>query len=138
MIAAADRAEMELSRAIAARTTKSGVRRLARTILDEDAANYRDLFALCLAKTYAIAPQLDDRHRAALNRLQNPAQPESEALEQTYLETIRLDKADVSGVLERISNDATDGELTRFAADTLAMVQRHQSMLRAFASKTRG
>jgi len=137
VVAAADRAEMELSRAIASRTSKPGVRKLARTILSEDAANYHELFRLCLTKTYAIAPQLDERHREALRRLQ-AAPAHDEGLEQTYLDTIRLDKADLSEVLERISSDATDGELSRFAAGTLAMVQKHQLMLHELAANTRG
>jgi len=137
VVAAADRAEMELSKAIASRTSKPGVRRLARTILSEDAANYNELFRLCLTKTYAIAPQLDERHREALRRLQAVPAP-NDGLEQTYLDTIRVDKADLSEVLERISSDATDGEVSRFAAGTLAMVQKHQLMLHELAANTRG
>jgi predicted outer membrane protein len=141
-IAAADRAEMELSRAIVARSTKPSVRRLARVLLNEDAANYHELFRLCLTKTYAIAPQLDERHREALRRVQyNPAPnaPGSAGeIEQTYLDTVRVDKADISGILERISSGATDGELSRFAADTLAMVQKHQQLLHELNSNTRG
>jgi len=137
VVAAADRAEMELSKAIAARTSKPGVRNFARTILSEDAANYHELFRLCLTKTYAIAPQLDDRHREALRRLQ-VATVQGDALEQTYLDTIRLDKADLSEVLERISSEATDGELSRFAAGMLTMVQKHQLMLHELAANTRG
>jgi predicted outer membrane protein len=41
-------------------------------------------------------------------------------------------------VLERISSDATDGELSRFAAGTLEMVQKHQLMLHELAANTRG
>lgn len=137
VVAAADRAEMELSRA-AAHSSKPAVRRLARTLLDEDAANYHDLFRLCLTKTYAIAPQLDERHREALQRLQASAATQDGAMEQTYIDTIRLDQADLSGILERISSDATDGELSRFAAVTLAMVQKHQLMLHELAANTRG
>jgi predicted outer membrane protein len=142
-IAAADRAEMELSRAIVARSTKPSVRRLARVLLNEDAANYHELFRLCLTKTYAIAPQLDERHREALRRVQynapaNAADGNGREIEQTYLDTIRVDKADISGVLERVSSDATDGELSRFAADTLAMVQKHQQLLHELNSNTRG
>src|SRR4051812_33434979 len=124
-IAAADRAEMELSRAVVARTANPAVRRLARTILDEDAANYHALFTICLNKTYAIAPQLDDRHREALRQLQDAAAKDN-GVEHTYLQTIRMDKAGISEILQRISTDATDGELTRFAAGTLTMVQKHQ------------
>ena len=142
-LAAADRAEMELSRAIAARSTKPGVRRIARVLLNEDAANYQALFRLCLTKTYAIAPQMDERHRAVLRRMQKGAATTAGAagqddIEQTYLDTVRLDKAGLSDVLERISSDATDGELSRFAAQTLAMVQKHQQLLHELNANTRG
>jgi len=135
-IAAADRAEMELSRSVAERSAHPAVRRVAQAILAEDATNYHDLFKLCLARRYAIAPQLDERHRDVLRRVRTSATRNDSA--HAYLDALLVDEARTSEMLERISSDATDGELARFAVQTAEMLRRHQQLVHELVVDSRG
>jgi len=135
-IAATDRAQIELCKAVAARNAQPAVRKLAKRIADEDTANYHDLFAIALAKHYAVAPQMDDRHRAALDRVRHA--PSRKAVEQAYLDALLLDQTTAAEMLERIAEDGKDSHLAQYARDTLLLVRRQQRAVHEVAGDQRG
>jgi len=133
-IAAKDLAEIELSKLIKTKTASAAVRRLARTILADDTANYEQLFKLCLRRQYAIAPQLDERHRQLLRELR--AARSSRALGRKYIDTLLVDESRMDGLLVTLAQDQPlPDDLERFASDAAQMIARHERMARELASK---
>ena len=135
-IAATDRAQIELSKAVATRSAQPAVRKLARRIADEDTANYHDLFAIALAKHYAVAPQLDERHRDALDRVRHART--RKALEHAYLDALMLDQTNAAEMLQRIADDGKDAHLAQYARDTLQLVRKQQHAVHEIAGDQRG
>jgi predicted outer membrane protein len=132
-VAASDMAETQLSKAALAKSSTSAVLNLAQEIADDHSANYQTLVALCGDKKYAIAPQLDERHRILLLKLQST--DSADAVNRIYLDAIATDQSDLDSVLERISGNSNDSDISRFAADTLATVKKHEEVARNLASK---
>lgn len=132
-IAAKDVAEIELSKLIRTRTASAALRRLARTVLTEDTANYEQLFKLCLRRQYAIAPQLDERHRELLRELR--AARSSRALGRKYIDTLLVDESHMDGLLVTLAaTKPLPDDLERFASDSAQMIARHERMARELAS----
>ena len=133
-IAANDLAEIELSKLIRTKTASAAVRRLARTILTEDTANYEQVFKLCLRRQYAIAPQLDERHRQLLREVR--AARSNRALGRKYIDTLLVDDSYMDGLLVALAaTKPLPDDLERFASDSAQMIARHERMARELASK---
>ena len=133
-MAAKDLAEIELSKSIKGKSASAAVRRLARTILADDTANYEQLFKLCLRRQYAIAPQLDDRHRTLLAEIR--AARSSRALGRKYIDTLLLEQDRIDAELTQLAqNKALPPDLEQFASDSAQMIARHERMARELASK---
>ena len=119
-IAANDLAEIELSKLIRTKTASAAVRRLARTILTEDTANYEQVFKLCLRRQYAIAPQLDERHRQLLREVR--AARSSRALGRKYIDTLLVDD-DHTASCGAVGEEQPHGQRDR-PAEARAAVER--------------
>lgn len=132
-VAARDLAEIELSKLIRVKSASRAVRRLARTILADDTANYERLFQLCLRREYAIAPQLDERHRQLLAQVRSARS--GTALGRKYVDTLLVDQASLETLLVELATHAPAGDIEQFASDTAQMNARHEQMARALASK---
>jgi len=133
-MAAKDLAEIELSKAIKGKSSSAAVRRLARAILADDSANYEQLFKLCLRRHYAIAPQLDERHRRLLAEIR--AARSSRALGRKYVDTLLLEEDRIAPELTRLAADkGLPQDLEQFASNSAQMIARHERMVRELASK---
>lgn len=132
-MAAKDLAEIELSKAIKAKSSSAAVRHLARTLLADDTSNYERLFKLCLRRHYAIAPQLDERHREVLRQVR--AARSSSALGRKYVDTLLVDQDAMDSVLVGLAGKPLASDIEQFASDSAQMIARHEQMARALASK---
>lgn len=132
-VAARDFAEIELSKLIKVKSRSAAVRHLARTILADDNANYDRLFKLCLRRHYAIAPQLDERHRELLQQVR--AARSGATLGRKYIDTLLVDQASADASLTGLAEQPLPSDIEQFASDTAQMIARHEQLARALASK---
>lgn len=132
-MASSDTTEIELSRLALTHALSSQVRDFAQTIAADHDENYQALLDLCREKEHAVAPRIDATHGEVMRKLRTADSPE--AAERAYLDAIGTDQAAIDSLLEQIAGNSNDGEISRFAADTLAAVKNHEDSARKLASK---
>jgi putative membrane protein len=131
-IASSDMAQIELSKVVVAKSTSANVRDFAQKVIDDGTANYQNLTQLCVTKNYAVAPQLSGGHQSTMQKMQ--ASQSNDAVDSIYIDAINADQQEMDGMLERLSGSSNDGDISRFALDTLAMVKKHEPMASALSA----
>lgn len=128
-------AEIELGQLALQKSGSAGVKQMAQQIIDDHTRANRELAGLAGRKQLMPATHPDPAAQATTRRLQAL---DGAAFDRAYADEMVKDHEKAVALFERTSAGDGDGDLRRFAADTLPALRHHLQMARALAGNGHG